>query len=355
MLFDFIAKHRDLLVSRAREKVRTRVAPAPTEIELTHGVPLFLDQFSSRLRLSAAQSSSEIGATASIHGAELLAAGFTIGQVVHGYGDICQSVMELAIEMHVSVTPTSFKALNLCLDIAIAEAVTQYAHGREQQIVERGVEHLGFLAHELRNLLNTATLAFEAVRSGSVGVGGSTGQLVATSLVRMSELVTKSLAEVRLDGDRSREEHVVVARVLEEIQIAATMEANTRAVELAFEAVPTEVIVSGDAQIIASILTNLVQNACKFTRKHGRITVSTRLTEDRVAIDVADQCGGLPPGDPEGLFKPYEQRSGDRTGAGLGLSISRKGAVALGGTLKVRDLPGTGCVFTVTLRRSAAT
>ena len=357
MLFDFIARHRDLLVSRAREKVRHRVAPAPTELELSHGVPLFLDQFTARLKFGDDQSTStiggEIGATATIHGGELLAAGFAIGQVVHGYGDICQSVMELAIEMHVSITPTNFKSLNMCLDIAIAEAVTEYSNRRERQIVDRGVEQLGFLAHELRNLMNTATLAFEAVRSGSVGVGGSTGNLVATSLVRMSELVTESLAEVRLEAGRPRDERVVLARVLEEIAIAATMLATTREVELAFEAVPSNVVVDGDTQITASILTNLVQNACKFTRKHGRITVSTRVTTDRVSIDVADECGGLPPGDPEDLFKPYKQRGSDRSGAGLGLSISRKGAIAVGGALTVRDLPGIGCVFTVTLRRSA--
>jgi signal transduction histidine kinase len=353
MLFEFIAQHRDLLVARARDKVRQRVAPASTELELSHGVPMFLDQFSTRLKLSETQSFSTINSDATIRGGELLAAGFSIGQVVHGYGDICQSVMQLAVELKISVPPKSFKTLNMCLDVAIADAVTEYASRREQQIVDRGVEQLGFLAHELRNLLNTATLAFEAVRSGSVGVGGSTGQLVATSLVRMSELVTKSLAEVRLEAGRSRIEQVHLAPLLEEIEIAATMQAKTRELQLAIEPVPTDLCIDGDPQIVSSILTNLVQNACKFTHKHGRITLSTRVTTDAVAIDVADQCGGLSPGNPEDLFRPYEQRSPDRSGLGLGLAISRKGALAVGGSLTVRDVPGTGCVFTLTLRRSA--
>jgi len=76
------------------------------------------------------------------------------------------------------------------------------------------------------------------------------------------------------------------------------------------------------------------------------------MTEDTVSIDVADECGGLPVGDPEELFRPYEQRSADRSGVGLGLAISRKGAQTIGATLSVRDLPGTGCVFTIALRRS---
>ncbi|HEY0253926.1 MAG TPA: HAMP domain-containing sensor histidine kinase [Kofleriaceae bacterium] len=353
MLFAFIAQHRDLLVARAREKVRHRAAPASTEAELDHGVPLFLDQFASRLKLGEEQDVLEIGATAAIHGAELLGAGFTIGQVVHGYGDVCQAVMELASELGVSFTPDQFKTFNMCLDIAIAEAVTEYAHRREKQIVGRGVEQLGFLAHELRNLLNTATLAFEATRSGRVGLGGSTSRLVATSLLRMSELVTESLAEVRLEGGRSVTERVSLAHILEELEIAATMQAKMRNLQLVLAPIPATIEVDGDAQIVASILTNLVQNACKFTREHGRITVENRISDTTVALDVSDECGGLPPGDPEQLFGAYQQRSSDRSGVGLGLAISRKGATALGGSLTVRDLPGVGCVFTATFRRSA--
>lgn len=352
MLVEFISQHRDLLVERARDKARMRVTPAATLAELETGVPLFLDQFSSRLKLEHSDGLNEIAADATIHGGELLAAGFTIGQVVHGYGDICQSVMQLAIELEAAFTPESFKKLNMCLDIAIADAVTEYAARREAAIISESVQHLGSFAHELRNLLNTASLAFEAVRSGNVGIRGTTGQLVATSLVRMSELVTESLANVRREAGRPRRDRVRLAPLFEELEILATMQARTRELELAIDPVDADLCIDGDAQILASILTNLVQNACKFTRKHGRITVSTRATAETVSIDVADECGGLPPGDPEELFRPYEQRGEDRTGLGLGLAISRKGARALDGSLSVRDVHGTGCVFTVVLQRS---
>jgi len=353
MLADFISAHRDLLVERARDKARQRVTPAPTISELETGVPLFLDQFSSRLKLDATDSLNEIAADATIHGGELLAAGFTIGQVVHGYGDICQSVMQLAVELDAAFTPESFKQLNMRLDVAIADAVTEYAVRSQEAIISQSVQHLGSFAHELRNLLNTASLAFEAVRSGSVGIRGSTGQLVATSLVRMSELVTESLAGVRREAGRPRRDRVRIAPLLEELEIVATMQANTRELELGIDPVDADLCIDGDAQILASILANLVQNACKFTRQHGRITVTTRVSAATVSIDVADECGGLPPGDPEVLFRPYEQRGEDRSGLGLGLAISRKGALALDGTLSVRDVHGIGCVFTVTLRRSA--
>src|SRR6476620_10776216 len=87
-----------------------------------------------------------------------------------------------------------------------------------------------------------------------------------------------------------------------------------------------------------------LQNAFKFTRPHTRVSLTTRVTADRVVIEVADECGGLVGGDGEGLFRAFEQRGADRTGLGLGLSISRRGVEASGGELRVRDLPGTGCV-----------
>ena len=81
------------------------------------------------------------------------------------------------------------------------------------------------------------------------------------------------------------------------------------------------------------------------------MALSTNWTADRVRIEVEDRCGGLPAGDTEALFRPFEQRGGNRTGLGLGLSISRRSVEADGGVLSVRDLPGIGCVFTIDLPR----
>jgi signal transduction histidine kinase len=70
-------------------------------------------------------------------------------------------------------------------------------------------------------------------------------------------------------------------------------------------------------------------------------------------MEVEDECGGLPSGDPRALFRPFEQRGRDRTGLGLGLAISHRGVEVSGGVLQVRDIPGTGCIFTVDLPRAA--
>ncbi|MGA3124091.1 MAG: HAMP domain-containing sensor histidine kinase, partial [Polyangiaceae bacterium] len=96
---------------------------------------------------------------------------------------------------------------------------------------------------------------------------------------------------------------------------------------------------------------NLLQNAFKFTRDHGDVALTARATADRVLFEVGDECGGLPPGRTEDLFRPFEQRGSDRSGVGLGLAICFKAAKANGGEIRVRDLPGKGCVFTLDLPR----
>jgi signal transduction histidine kinase len=72
---------------------------------------------------------------------------------------------------------------------------------------------------------------------------------------------------------------------------------------------------------------------------------------DRILIEVEDKCGGLPPSDIETMFLPFAQSGADRSGLGLGLSISRRSVEANGGTLNVRDVPESGCVFTIDLPR----
>jgi signal transduction histidine kinase len=68
---------------------------------------------------------------------------------------------------------------------------------------------------------------------------------------------------------------------------------------------------------------------------------------------VRDRCGGLPPDSAQHLFDSFHQAGDDRSGLGLGLSISRRSVEANEGTLTVRDLPGKGCVFTIDLPRHA--
>ena len=76
---------------------------------------------------------------------------------------------------------------------------------------------------------------------------------------------------------------------------------------------------------------------------------------DRILIEVEDECGGLPSGDVERIFLPYTQSGANKTGLGLGLPFSRRSVEASNGTLTARDIPGSGCVFTIDLPRQSLT
>ncbi len=364
MLHDFLSRNRDELVGRCRAKVAKRPAPQPTAIELEHGIPLFLDQLIQALRVEqsgrpeagTAASASERGATAVKHGNELLRKGFTVDQVVHDYGDLCQAVTELATEKNSQVTVEEFHTFNRCLDDAVADAVTEFGRLHDQLVSEKGAqalnERLGCLAHELRNLLGTAVLAFEAIKSGHVAAAGATGAMLDRSLSGLRDVIDRSLADVRLTaGLDVRQEVISIPQFLGPVQVYAAMEAKVK--ELTFTILPVDegLLVNADEQMLSSAVANLLQNAFKFTRPKGHVSLTARAAAERIVIEVADECGGLPLGKIEERFEPFAQRSRDRSGLGLGLSISQRGIEANGGTLRVRNLPGTGCIFTIDLPR----
>lgn len=217
MLHEFLTVNREVLIQRCRAKVRRRSSPPVTATELEHGVPLFLDQLVGVLRneepnpasmehSARAESESLVGKersrTASLHGRELLAKGYTVDQVVHGYGDVCQSITELATERTAPVTVEEFHTLNRLLDSAIADAVSAFGEQRDEAVSAQGNHDLharmGTLADEHRKLIGTALKALDALKVGNIGLMGATGTVLEDSLRKMQELVDKSLPELRL-------------------------------------------------------------------------------------------------------------------------------------------------------------
>jgi len=220
MLHEFLASHRQELILRCRSKLSRRdpspaaSPPASTNVAtLDHGVPLFLTQLVDALRLehdhpaqkhhpAGAPAALENARTAALHGRELLALGYTVAQVVHSYGDICQSVTELAAERNATVTVDEFHTFNRLLDNAIADAVASYGHHRDKSEADRGAadlhERLGMLADQQRKLLETALKALEALKTGNIGLKGATGGVLEDSLMKLRALVDRSHPELRL-------------------------------------------------------------------------------------------------------------------------------------------------------------
>src|SRR5688500_3255417 len=288
----FLTENRDEIIRRCRVKVSARRAPRASDIELERGVPLFLDQLIDTLRQQLAQNPDLAGAAAR-HGRVLVNDGFTAVQVIHAYGDVCQSVTDLAIEREAPISNEDFRTLNRCLDDAIADAVTEFSRVRDLGLA--GNERLGILAHEVRNLHNAASVAFDVLKSGRVGVTGATGAVLERSLARLGSLVDRSLAEVRLEVGNFGRTRIELSALLAEIELIGSLTARTKGVTFSV-ALPTEsgLAVDGDSQILSAVIFNLAQNAIKFTRSGGRIALSARTSADRIQIDVDDECGGLP-------------------------------------------------------------
>jgi signal transduction histidine kinase len=352
MLSEFLSDHRESLILRARGKVLQRRVPLPTDYELQHGVPIFLDQLIETLRLEAKRPGRpmpEMGVDAAHHASDLFKQGFTVGQLVHDYGDICQAVTELAEEVKAKITTDEFHTLNRCLDNVTAEAVTEYGRQRELQASDAETERLGFFAHELRNLIQAAVLSFQILRRGAVGVAGSTGNAHERTLRHLCDLIDRTLAEVRLDAKIQQDAHFPLAPLIDEVAFPANLEAKNRGVELLVAPPEGAHEVEADRHLLASAISNVLQNAFKFTRKDGCVSLRTLASGNRVLIEIEDECGGLPPDRADELFRPFSQRATDRSGLGLGLAISRRAVEQSGGSIRVRDLPGKGCIFTIDL------
>jgi signal transduction histidine kinase len=296
-------------------------------------------------------SAEKINDSAALNGHDLLRNGLTVAEVVNGYGDVCQVVTELATERNAAISAEEFHTFNQCLDGAIAGAVTAYGKQREHDLGDVGTERLGVLAHELGNLLNTAKLSFSMIQKGKVGVGGSTGAMLVRSLSGLGALVDRSLAEVRLEAGAPKLQPISVVEFIQEVEVSAAMEAEGYGLHLAVHSVESDVTIDADWHLLASAVSNLLQNAFKFSRPHGHVALTTRITSDRVLIDISDECGGLPRGKAEEMFRPFTQGSSDRSGLGLGLSIALNAARANCGDIHVQDIPGKGCVFTIDLPR----
>lgn len=197
MLHAFITANRDEIILRCRAKVATRLEPPPTAAEIDNGVPMFLGQLLDALR-QGPSAISNINKSATQHGHDLLVQGYTASQVVHDYGDICQAITDLAVERDAAISADDFRMLNRCLDNAIAGAITEYERQRDRS-GERGDALAGArresVARDLIKALRISKSAFEAIKSGQVGVAGSTGSVRSMGLDTAIGLADRLLAE----------------------------------------------------------------------------------------------------------------------------------------------------------------
>lgn len=356
MLYEFLIKERNQIIALCQENILLIINSKSSSEKIEKEVSIFYDELVEILRVDSIRPvrKSVIDnihtLSANRRGKESLKLGYSISQVVHSYGAICQAITQY-LETNKD-TPTSareFNRLNLCLDSAIAEAVSEFSRVQRENATQDEAQRLGFLAHELRNALSHATIAYRMIKSGRVGSGGETAQLLEDSHTKMRDIIDRSLAEVRLQGDP----HVHYKKyglidLISEVEITTSYEASAKLIHVYIDSDPMlEIFV--DRHLIMSALSNLVQNAIKFTKPSGNVWIRGKKIDERILIEIEDSCGGLPLGMAEELFLPFNQQGADRSGLGLGLTISRRAVTLNNGKLQVRNIPGQGCVFSIDL------
>jgi len=177
----FIDTNRTEILTRCSAKY-TSVGAGPSRLPRERGIPLFLDQVVNELNGTASRDA-DMKTSAVQHGRDLYADGFTVKQLVHDYGGVCQSITDLAVETVASISVDEFRTLNRCLDDAIAHAAGEFSNQ------ERSATDHSEL--RVRDLVYTVVTAFEAIREGKVGLAGATGELVHRSLLALKELVDR--------------------------------------------------------------------------------------------------------------------------------------------------------------------
>jgi signal transduction histidine kinase len=359
MLHEFLTDNREAILVLTKKKTEEISESRPSSKELEAGLPEF---YSHLIRVLKEQSLGmpkgnirSYAPSTNHHGKESLRLGYTLSQVVRGYGVICQAITETAQTMRAEITAGEFSTLNLSLDLAIAEAVTAYESQDSDPSTLDSSKKMGFLIHELRNALTSAMVAHSMVKRGVVGTGGSTNTLMERNLRRMRDLLDHSFSEIRLENQQGADRHpMLLIDAVEDVEITASEEARLKGQTLLVQ-VDQKIKINVDRNYLVSALSNLVQNAIKFSKRGGTICMRSLEGEKTIVLEVEDQCGGLPAGEAEKLFKPFTQKGENRSGLGLGLSISRRAIALNHGYLSARDIPGVGCVFFITIPKIGQT
>lgn len=219
MMYRFLANNHDELIRLCADKVAKRPFRNATAEQLRNGIPLFLDQLTRTLeaeqygdaagglKISGASGGggvalSEMGVSAAAHGTNLLRLGYTVDQVVHDYGDLCQAITELALERTMPFTISEYQTLNRCMDNGIADAVTAFSLQRDTILARRNLDEADQrevqLTHELHDSVETAILAATVLELGKLALDGATGAILKRSLSRLKVVLDESISKTAL-------------------------------------------------------------------------------------------------------------------------------------------------------------
>jgi signal transduction histidine kinase len=314
--------------------------------ELVDHIPEFVDEIVFALQGDAGLPVPEVGPTAAGHGAQRLRLGFSLESVVREYGALRDAIVDTA---RAAGAPITFRELQVLFDAivdGIARAVAEYTRQRDAELSRQANEHFAFVAHELRDPLSSASTAFQLLKyKGQLPTEGRAVGALERGLVRATELIDQTLQMARVaSGIELHPQPTTFAALFDDAERSSVSEADAKNIDIRAVVTGDDVIIL-DVRLVRSALGNLVRNAVKYTPSGHRVEVRGRVEAGRAVIEVEDRCGGLPPGKVEAAFGPFVRLTEREQGFGLGLAIAKQAVDAHGGSIRVQNLPGRGCIF----------
>jgi hypothetical protein len=269
---------------------------------------------------------------------------------VREYGALRDAIVATARDAGAQLTFQELQVLFDAIVSGIADAVSEYSHQRDAELRRQANEHFAFIAHELRDPLSSATMAFNLLKSkGQLPAESRSVGALERGLQRTSELVDQTLQIARVaSGIELRRQTTTLKALFADVELGAVSDAESKGVEIR-SVVEQDERVTLDTRLVRSAVGNLLRNAVKYTSSGSAVELRGHIANGRAVIEIEDRCGGLAPGKVEEAFAPFVRLDNRQSGFGLGLAIAKQAVDAHGGTIRVQNLPGKGCIFVLEL------
>jgi len=357
LLAESIERRLHDIESRWLERVEQEIASSARKVsatDLRDAVAEYLRRLAQALRGGEPIESGGASAWADVareHAVARVRLGFDVDQLIREFILLRRVLFEVAREERVITDGMQSERLADLIDAAIATAVKSYTESRDHAARRVQAEHIGFLTHELRNPLATATLAAGRLhrKPELVAAESETLSMLDRSLTRLREHIDGMLMSQRLDA-REMECRPIDTRlgaIMADATKAAELEASQKGIDFRVRYDP-DVELHIDPGLTTSALQNVVDNAVKFTDR-GRVEVMADNVVDKAVIHVYDNCDGLSGEEIKTIFEPFKRAHPGKAGTGLGLAIARRALEAQGGEIGVESGAGGGCHFWLTL------
>jgi signal transduction histidine kinase len=347
-------RRQDLINRWSVAVTRESTSEPITRAELLDHIPRFIDELIGALHPDALSLMS-LGENAVEHGAQRLNLGFNVAEVVREYGMLHRCIIDIAGEGALTIAADEQRVIARWVNQGLASAVSQYVTDRDTEQQREASENLGVIAHEIRTALASALGAVELLQQMELAGGGPPVELLQRSLRRVTGVVDNVLTHASFSVSlRPRLATLSLRKALEEAALDGSAQAQAKGIDVVVTAAE-DLAMDADARLLRSAVANLLDNALKFSPPKSTVNIRASRTPGHMLVEIEDACGGLPPGRADDVFKLEAQRGQGETETtfGLGLPIAQQAARAHNGTLKVRDLPGKGCIFTLDLPAKA--